>query len=50
MEADTQSVNDDTSDGEVPGINAPEINAIGNIEYNNNELTSKEEEEQEQEQ
>jgi hypothetical protein len=55
MEADTLSVNDNTSDGKVPEINAPEINeelddmvesdAIGNVDYDNNELTSKEEQE-----
>jgi hypothetical protein len=55
MEADTLPVNDNTSDGEVPGINAPEIHeeledmieldASGNNEYDNNELTSEEEQE-----
>jgi hypothetical protein len=54
MEDDTLLVNDDTSDGEIPGINSPEINeelddmveldAIGNIEYDDNQLTSKGEE------
>jgi hypothetical protein len=55
MEVDTLSVNHDTSDGEVPGINAPEIHeeledmieldASGNVEYDDNELTSEEEQE-----
>jgi hypothetical protein len=55
MEADTLSVNNDASDEEVPGINAPEIHeeledmveldAIGNIGYDNNESTSEKEQE-----
>jgi hypothetical protein len=55
MEADTLSVNNDASDGKVPGINAPEIHQesedmvelddIGNVGYDDNESTSEEKQE-----